>query len=93
MCDAAATVVCDRFERVASHDRAMEIDDRLVNVDELAAYLDVPVKTLYAWRHRRDGPPAFRVGRHLRYRWSDVLQWIDRQLAADSPRPGVGGRR
>ena len=71
----------------------MEIDDRLVNVDELAAYLDVPVKTLYAWRYRREGPPAFRVGRHLRYRWSDVLRWIDRQLAADSPGSGVGGRR
>jgi excisionase family DNA binding protein len=56
---------------------AMERMDRLVNVKELASYLDVPVKTLYAWRYRREGPPAFRVGRHLRYRWSDVERWVE----------------
>jgi excisionase family DNA binding protein len=55
----------------------MERMDRLVNVKELASYLDVPVKTLYAWRYRREGPPAFRVGRHLRYRWSDVERWVE----------------
>jgi len=65
----------------------MEREDRLVNVHELADYLDVPVKTLYAWRYRREGPPAFRVGRHLRYRWSDVQRWIERRLEAGSSGP------
>lgn len=37
----------------------------------------IPISTLYAWRHRRLGPPAIRVGRHLRYRPEDVEQWID----------------
>ncbi|MGF1618095.1 MAG: helix-turn-helix transcriptional regulator [Acidimicrobiia bacterium] len=46
----------------------MKHEDRLLGVHELAAYLDVPVKTLYAWRYKREGPPALRVGRHLRYR-------------------------
>jgi len=53
---------------------------RLVDVVELASYLGVPVKTLYAWRYKRKGPPALRVGRHLRYRWSDVDRWVDDQL-------------
>ena len=58
----------------------MDNDDHLLDVDELAAYLAVPVKTLYSWRYRRQGPPALRVGRHLRYRWSDVQQWIDERI-------------
>ncbi len=44
---------------------------------ELAAFLGVPVKTLYEWRYRGDGPPAIRVGKHLRYRWDDVEAWLD----------------
>jgi excisionase family DNA binding protein len=52
----------------------------LIDVQQLADYLDVPVKTLYAWRHRREGPPAFRVGRHLRYRRTDIQQWIQQRI-------------
>lgn len=59
---------------------AMEHQDRLLTVQELAEYLGVPVATLYQWRHRREGPPGFRVGRHVRYRWSDVHEWIEQQL-------------
>jgi excisionase family DNA binding protein len=58
----------------------MERKDRLIRVDELAEYLGVPVATLYAWRHRREGPPGFRVGRHVRYRWTDIAEWIEHQL-------------
>jgi excisionase family DNA binding protein len=52
----------------------------LIDVQQLADYLDVPVKTLYAWRYRREGPPAFRVGRHLRYRRCDIQRWIEQQI-------------
>jgi predicted DNA-binding transcriptional regulator AlpA len=51
-------------------------------------YLDVPVATLYAWRHRRQGPPGFKAGRHLRYRLSGVERWITERLhetAAHNP--------
>jgi excisionase family DNA binding protein len=66
----------------------MEQLDRLLTVKQLAMYLDVPVATLYAWRHRRQGPPGFRAGRHLRYRLSDVERWIAERLqetAAHNP--------
>ena len=58
----------------------MEHLDQLLTVKDLAAYLEVPVATVYAWRHRRQGPPGFRVGRHLRFRWSDVERWIDERI-------------
>jgi excisionase family DNA binding protein len=58
----------------------MERKDRLISVKELSDYLNVPATTLYQWRYRREGPPGFRVGRHVRYRWSDVEEWIEHQL-------------
>ena len=59
----------------------MESLDRLLTVDDLAEYLEIPVATVYAWRYRQEGPPGFRVGRHLRYRWSDVERWIDDRIS------------
>ncbi len=58
----------------------MERLERLLSVQELAQYLGVPAATLYQWRYRGEGPPGFRVGKHLRYRWGDVEDWIERQL-------------
>ena len=54
--------------------------DPLLSVQDLAAYLEVPVATLYAWRYRRQGPTGFKVGRHLRYRKSDVDLWINERV-------------
>lgn len=59
------------------------LDRRLLTVQDLANYLGVPVATIYAWRYRRQGPPGFRVGRYLRFRRSDVEQWIADRLRAD----------
>jgi len=49
---------------------------RMATPPEVAGYLQVPVKTLYQWRYRGEGPRAFRVGRHIRYRWEDVGAWL-----------------
>jgi excisionase family DNA binding protein len=50
---------------------------RLLTIEELSDYLQVPVKTLYDWRHRRLGPQGLRVGRYVRYRQSDVDAWLE----------------
>ena len=55
-------------------------NDRLLTANELADFLDVPIKTLYAWRHRGEGPIGFRVGRHIRYRRSDIQRWIEQRI-------------
>src|SRR5690606_15901439 len=73
-----------RVDRVPLMIMGMEQRARLLTVQELADYLGVPVATLYQWRHRREGPPGFRVGRRVRYRWSDVQEWIEHQLATSS---------
>jgi len=48
----------------------------LLSTADVAEYLGVPVKTLYAWRYRHEGPPALRVGRHVRYRRLDIEEWV-----------------
>lgn len=48
----------------------------LMTIDELSAYLDVPVRTLYDWRLSGKGPCAIHVGRQLRYQVSDVRAWL-----------------
>jgi excisionase family DNA binding protein len=50
---------------------------------EVAAYLGVPVKTLYQWKYRGIGPSVHKVGRHLRYRWREVDAWLDAQTPYD----------
>jgi excisionase family DNA binding protein len=53
----------------------------LWSVQETAAFLGVPVATLYRWRHQGSGPKAYRVGRHLRYDPALVRQWLDTEAA------------
>jgi excisionase family DNA binding protein len=49
----------------------------LLSPSELAGYLGVPVKTIYQWHHRGSGPRYLKVGRHVRYRRSDVELWLE----------------
>ena len=55
--------------------------DRLWKIEDVSAFLDIPVGTLYQWRTRRKGPPASKVGRHLRYAPADVRAWFKSQEA------------
>ena len=53
--------------------------ERLWTVEQVSAFLQVPIATLYQWRHHRCGPPVFKVGRHLRYDPAAVRAWLNRQ--------------
>ena len=52
---------------------------------EVAEYLGVPLRTLDMWAYRGVGPRYSKVGRHRRYRWSDIEKWLDQQAAAGGP--------
>ena len=47
-----------------------------ISPEQLAAELDIPVKTLYQWRYRGTGPRADRIGKHVRYRRRDIEAWL-----------------
>ncbi|MFG1886462.1 helix-turn-helix transcriptional regulator [Micromonospora sp. NPDC049051] len=55
--------------------------ERLWSVTDVSTFLGIPVGTLYQWRHRRIGPRASRVGRHLRYDPADVRAWFNDKAA------------
>ena len=50
---------------------------RLWSVEDLSDFLQVPVKTLYQWRLRGYGPKGRRIGKYVRYKESDVVEWVD----------------
>ena len=51
---------------------------------ETSAFLRIPVATLYQWRRRGYGPPAIRIGRHLRYDPAAVRAWLAAQIADET---------
>lgn len=50
----------------------------LLSVEDLAAYLQIPVKTIYNWNSAGTGPRYVRIGKHVRYQWEDVVRWVGR---------------
>ncbi|WRZ89957.1 helix-turn-helix domain-containing protein [Streptomyces sp. NBC_01007] len=57
-----------------------------LTVKDAAEYLGLSPHTLYVWRHRRQGPPSFRMGARGRvmYRRNVLDAWIREQERADS---------
>jgi predicted DNA-binding transcriptional regulator AlpA len=65
---------------VTQSNRAVaDLQQTLHTPESLSAFLGVPVATLYRWRTTGDGPPALKIGRHLRYRPRDVERWLDQK--------------
>ena len=57
-----------------------------LNVRDAAEYLGLSPQTLYVWRHRRQGPPSFRMGPRGRvmYRVQSLDVWVREQEQSDS---------
>lgn len=55
--------------------------DRLWTIDDVSAFLGVAVPTIYQWRHRGEGPPCMRLGKHLRFDPSSVRAWAASKAA------------
>lgn len=54
--------------------------NRMLSARDVAAILAIPERTVRdKWREW--GLPAYRIGKHLRWRERDVHAWIDRQAA------------
>ncbi|TFD63767.1 DNA-binding protein [Cryobacterium sp. Hb1] len=61
----------------------------VLTTSELAEYLGVQVQAIYDLSTDGRGPSGIRVGREIRYRVSDVRQWLD---GLHEPEPSLGGR-
>ena len=72
----------NRLTTRAAKAAATPPSDRLWTVHDTSAFLRVPTGTLYQWRTRHQGPPGYRLGRHLRYDPAEVRRWVSEQGAA-----------
>jgi excisionase family DNA binding protein len=52
-----------------------ESPDRWLTPRELSELLQIPISTLYQWTYKSVGPPSHKIGRHVRYRLSEVNEW------------------
>ena len=56
-------------------------DEELMTLQEAAAFLRLPDKTLYTWRAKGVGPRGYRVGKHVRYRLEEIESWLSERAA------------
>jgi predicted DNA-binding transcriptional regulator AlpA len=54
----------------------------LWTIEDLSAYLSVPVATIYKWRSTGEAPRAHKIGRYLRWTPADVFDWLERKRDA-----------
>lgn len=52
--------------------------------ESLGDFLGVPTRTVYSWNYTGTGPPYRRLGKHIRYRRSDVEKWLESQTRGRS---------
>lgn len=64
--------------------------DPILTTSELAEYLGVHVQAIYDLRAAGRGPAGIHVGREIRYRVSEVRNWMDR-LHEPEPIPANRG--
>ncbi|UKY49836.1 helix-turn-helix domain-containing protein [Streptomyces inhibens] len=69
-----------------SHQKQPFVETAFLNVENAATYLGISTNTLYVWRHRRQGPPSFRMGPggRVMYRRDLLDAWLAEQQEADS---------
>ncbi|WP_344772314.1 helix-turn-helix domain-containing protein [Nocardioides panacisoli] len=76
----------------AAHSAEAAILEPALSISELAAELQVSPQTLYDLRSQGRGPTGFRVGRHLRFRRSEIEAWLARLEDEDAGRHPAGLR-
>lgn len=57
---------------------------RLLTSQQLASYLQIPLRTIEDWRLRQYGPAHFQIGKRVMYREDVVGAWIE-ELSKAAP--------
>jgi predicted DNA-binding transcriptional regulator AlpA len=83
------TVVLSEWGRTDKKATAMNenADDKWITRQDLAERYGVPVKTPAEWASKGTGPRYAKIGRHVRYLLSDVIDWERKQFAEDKRHP------
>jgi predicted DNA-binding transcriptional regulator AlpA len=63
----------------------IEDTERAVTARDVARLLGLAEITVAQQRARGEGPPFFKIGRHVRYRLADVIAWRDARTVGRNP--------
>jgi predicted DNA-binding transcriptional regulator AlpA len=58
------------------HEEIDRMPSRLWTLQETAAFLGLPVATMYQLNYKGTGPRYYPVGRHCRYEPEEVMAWL-----------------
>jgi len=64
---------------------------QLLTTEQAAEFLNRPVRTLEDWRYRGGGPPFVKMGRAVRYRPSDLEEWVDTRTVESTSEADLSG--
>jgi excisionase family DNA binding protein len=53
--------------------------EQLFTAEQLAEHIGIPVSTVKYWRKVGRGPRITQLGKHYRYRESDVQAWVEQE--------------
>jgi hypothetical protein len=68
--------ILEKIERAQSKNKDLMLDRR-----EAAAFLSITIGTLATWKYaKRYSLPYIKVGRHVRYRASDLINFLESNL-------------
>ncbi len=61
------------MDKILTVDHAVQ---PLWTVEDVSAFLRIPVQTLYQWRRKGFGPQGTRVGKYIRFDPDVVREWF-----------------
>jgi excisionase family DNA binding protein len=70
------------------------LEDELLTIEEVAAYLKLKPQTIYKWAQQKRIPGA-KFGKEWRFKRSEILAWVNRRMGeggADGAPASGGGR-
>ena len=56
------------------------VRDEILTTEEVCALLKIKKATLYRHTSQRTGPPFYKIGKHNRWKRSEVMDWFDSHL-------------
>ena len=68
--------------------KGMEMEDRWLSVDDIAAHLGIKRDTVYRWIDKY-GMPAHRIGRLWKFKKEQVDEWVEAGRAAEPNKKGL----
>lgn len=60
---------------MALHTQEADRAERHLSMQDLADRCGVPLQSVRMWRMKGTGPRGMAIGKYIRYRVSDVLEW------------------